>query len=159
MAGFSIYGCLQEQGFSRETNLTSFLQQIEMVALIKFPVHQRRMNIFAAKPNGDSLTFLSELAEHVRVADWTTFNQEAAVCHLFLNSVKCEEAKKATFKILAKTPEGDIKSLVTKLQSIEAYPNKEVSVKPVRLATSKVMQLRTAGVNVPTEVWASVKIL
>ena len=76
---------LKDQGFSRDTNLGSFLQQIEMVALIKFPVHQRRMNIFAAKPNGDSLTFLRELAEHIRVADWTTFNQEAAVCHLFLN--------------------------------------------------------------------------
>merc|ERR1712030_92731 len=55
----------------------------------------------------------------------------AAVCHLFLNSVKCEEAKKAVFKILAKTPEGDIKSLITKLQSIEAYPDKEISVKSV----------------------------
>ena len=65
---------LKDQGFSRETNLGTFLQQIEMVALIKFPLHQRRINIFVAKPNGDSLTFLRELAEHIRVADWTTFN-------------------------------------------------------------------------------------
>ena len=90
------------------------------------------MNIFAAKPSGDSLTFLRELTKNVCVADWKTFNQEAAVCHLFLNSVKCEEAKKACFKILAQTPEGDIKNLVTKLQSIKAYPDKEFStVKPV----------------------------
>ena len=54
---------LKEQGFSRENNLTSFLQQIEMVARIKFPLHQRRMNIFTAKPDRDSLTFLRELAE------------------------------------------------------------------------------------------------
>merc|ERR1712055_1111835 len=101
---------IQDQGLSRDSNLEAFLKQIEMVALIKFPVHQRRMNIFDAKPSRDSLTFLRELTEHGRVADWKTFNQEAALCHLFLKSVQCEEAKKATFKILAKTPEGDIKS-------------------------------------------------
>ena len=112
---------LREKGFSRESNLTSFLKQIEEVALIKFPLHQRRMIIFTAKPNGDSLTFY--------VADWTTFNQEAAACH----SVMFEEAKRAWFKILSKTPEGDIKSLITKLQSIEAYPDKEIAVKPVTI--------------------------
>ena len=67
------------------------------------------------------------------MADWTTFNQEAAACHLFLNSVRCKEAKRACFKILSKTPEGDIKSLITKLQSIEAYPDKEIAVKPVTI--------------------------
>ena len=116
-----------------------------MVALIKFPVHQRRMNIFEAKPSGDSLTFLRELTEYVQVADCKTFNQVAAVCHLFLNSVKCEEAKKACFKILAKTPEGDIRKLVTALQSIEAYPDKEFSkVKPVvvREACGQDLQLQ-----------------
>ena len=104
---------------------------MEEVALIKFPLHQRRMVIFAAKPNGDSISYLRELIEHIRVADWTTFNEEAAACHLFLNSVRCEEAKRACFKILSKTPEGDIKSLITKLQSIEAYPDKEIAIKPV----------------------------
>ena len=53
---------------------------------------------------------------------------------MFLNSVKCEEAKKACFKLLAKNPEGDIRKLVTALQSIEAYPDKEIAkVKPVVL--------------------------
>ena len=82
--------------------MTAFLKQMEEVALIKFPLHQRRMNIFAAKTNGDALTFLRELVDHIRVADWTTFNQEAAACHHFLNSVRCEEAKRACFKILSK---------------------------------------------------------
>ena len=70
--------------------------------MIKFPLHQRRMVIFAAKPNGDSLTFLRELVEHIRVADWTTFNQEAAACHLFLNSVR-ETALKFFLKLLRET--------------------------------------------------------
>ena len=48
--------------------------------------------------------------------------------------MKCEEAKKACFKLLAKNPEGDIRKLVTALQSIEAYPDKEIAkVKPVVL--------------------------
>ena len=42
---------LQDKGFSRQSNLTSFLKQMEEVSLIKFPLHQRRMVIFAAKPN------------------------------------------------------------------------------------------------------------
>ena len=104
---------------------------MDEVALIRFPLHQRRMVIFAAKPNENSISYLRELIEHIRVADWTTFNEEAAACHLFLNSVRCEEAKRACFKILSKTPEGDIKSLITKLQSIEAYPDKETAIKPV----------------------------
>ena len=56
---------------------------MEEVSLIKFPLHQRRMVIFAAKPNGDSLTYLRELVEHICVADWTTFNEEAAPCYFF----------------------------------------------------------------------------
>ena len=36
---------LREKGFSRQSNLTSFLKQMEEVALIKFPLHQRRMDL------------------------------------------------------------------------------------------------------------------
>ena len=89
------------------------------------------MQMFSAKQNGDPLSYLWELIEHIRVADWTTFNEEAAACHLFINSVRCEESKRACFKILSKSPQGDIKSLITKLQSIEAYPDKDVAIKPV----------------------------
>ena len=69
---------LKDKGFSRQSNLTSFLKHTEEVSLIKFPLHQRRMVIFAAKPNGDSISYLRELIEHICVADWTTFNEEAA---------------------------------------------------------------------------------
>merc|ERR1712208_131395 len=106
------------------------------VSLVKFPLHQRRMTAFNAKQTEDPLSYLRELIEHIRVADWITFNEEAAACHLFINSVKCEESKRACFIILAKSPQGDIKSLITKLQSIEAYPDKETSVKPVQVRES-----------------------
>ena len=106
---------------------------MDEVSLVKFPLHNRRMTVFCAKQTGDALAFLRELIENIRVADWATFNEEAAACHIFMNSTKCEESKRACYKILAKSPQGDIKSLITKLQSIEAFPDKETSVKPIQI--------------------------
>ena len=127
---------LKDKGFTAQNDLTSFQHLMDEVSLVKFPLHQRRMTVFCAKQTGDPLSYLRELIEHICVADWATFNEEAAACHLFINSVKCEESKRACFKILAKSPQGDIKSLITKLQSIEAYPDKETSVKPVQVRES-----------------------
>ena len=42
---------------------------MEEVTFIKFPLHQRRMVIFAAKHNEDALPLLRELVEHIHVAD------------------------------------------------------------------------------------------
>ena len=42
---------LKDKGFSRQSNLTSFLKYMDEFALIKFPLHQRRMVIFASKEN------------------------------------------------------------------------------------------------------------
>ena len=127
---------LKDKGFTRQCDLTSFQTLMDDVALIKFPIHQRRMVVFGAKQTGDLLSYLRELIEHIRVSDWTTFNEEASACHLFINSVKCEESKRACFKILSKSQQGDLKSLITKLQSIEAYPDKEVAIKPVLVRDS-----------------------
>merc|ERR1712208_115329 len=125
------------------------------VSLVKFPLHQRRMTAFNAKQTGDPLSYLRELIEHIRVADWTTFNEEAAACHLFINSVRCEESKRACFKILSKSPQGDKKSLITKLQSIEVYLDKYIAIKPVLvpetcMACHSKGQSRIVGENVST---------
>ena len=77
-----LFTALKDKGFSRQSDLTSFLKYMDEVALIKFPLPQRRMVIFAAKPNGDSLSYLRELIEHICVAEWTSFNVEAAASHL-----------------------------------------------------------------------------
>ena len=50
-----------------------------------------------------------------------------------MNSTKCEESKQACYKILSESPQGDTKSLIAKLQAIEAFPDKETSVKPIQL--------------------------
>ena len=66
-------------GLSTQTDLTSFTRLMDEVSLVKFPLHNRRMTVFCAKQTGDALAFLRELIENIRVADWATFNEEAAV--------------------------------------------------------------------------------
>ena len=50
-----------------------------------------------------------------------------------MSFTKCEESKRACYKILAESPQGDTKSLIAKLQAIEAFPDKQASVKPIQL--------------------------
>ena len=52
--------------------------------------------------------------------------------HVFMAFTRDEEAKRACYKILTELPQGDTKALMTKISSIEAFPdNKSVSVKPI----------------------------
>jgi len=67
------------------------------------------------------------------MADWHTFNSEAAAMHVFMAFTRDEEAKKACYKILTELPQGDVRLLMTKISSIEAFPDNKppISVKPV----------------------------
>ena len=56
------------------------------------------------------------------MAEWKTFNDQAAICHLFMNGCKSEEARKACYKTLTETPGGDTKLLMEKLGEIESFP-------------------------------------
>merc|ERR1711936_581312 len=50
----------------------------------------------------------------------------------FMASTRDDEAKRACYKILSDLPQGDTKALMTKISSIEAFPdNKSISVKPI----------------------------
>ena len=120
-------------GLKIQTELTSFPRLMDEVSLVKFPLHNRRMTVFRAKQTGDALSYLREIIENIRVADWSTFNEEAAASHIFMHSTKCEESKRACYKILSESPQGDTKSLIAKIQAIEAFPDKETSVKPIQL--------------------------
>ena len=119
------------KGLHIKTTLTEFPRLMDEVSLIKFPLHNRRMTVFRAKQTGDALSFLREIIENIRVADWSTFNEEAAASHIFMNYTKCEESKQACYKILSESPQGDTKSLIARIQAIEAFPDKETSVKPI----------------------------
>ena len=47
---------------------------------------------------------------------------------------KCEESKRACYKILSELPQGDTQLLMARIQAIEAFPdNKSTSVKPINL--------------------------
>ena len=71
------------------------------------------------KQKGDSLEFLRKLIELVRSAEWGTFSEESSICHLFLNNVKCDEARNICFKILRKNSDGDTKNRIAELQTLK----------------------------------------
>ena len=87
-------------------SLKEFQEVLEVINVVKFPVNQRRVILLEAKQKGDPLEFLRELIELARTAKCSSFGEESAICHLFLNSVKCEDSKKICLKLLRKNPEG-----------------------------------------------------
>ena len=103
---------IKERKFTKENTLEEFLKIIEEVNILKFPVNHRRITLLEAKQMGEPLDFVRELIEFTRLAEWNTFSEECAICHLFLNSVKCDEARKICFKILRKKSEGDPRKLL-----------------------------------------------
>ena len=116
-------GWWKENQFTRTSTLAEFQQVLEVINVVKFPVNQRRVILLEAKQKGDPLEFLSELIELTRAAEWSSFCEESAICHLFLNSVKCKDSKKICFKILRKNPEGDTKKLIAELQTLKNLQN------------------------------------
>ena len=92
------------------------------------------------------MPFLREIIENIRLADWQSFTEEAAACHIFMAFTKCEESKRACYKILTEMPHGDTQLLMAKIQAIEAFPdNKAHSVKPINLRDDdKIRQSCTA---------------
>ena len=133
--------------------MEEFLKIIEEINILKFPVHHRRVTLLEAKQTGDPLEFVRELIELARSAEWSTFSEESAICHLFLNSVKCDEARKICFK----NSDGDSKKLIAELQTLKTLQNvdnqegKAKSVfkaNPVPNVTSKVIWRKIVGDSV-----------
>merc|ERR1712215_617310 len=117
----SWYVELEEKGIKNNTTIEEITTLLQRVAMAKFPIHQRRVDVFECKQKTDSKAFLRELTERVRMADWKTFDDQAAICHLFMNGCKGEEAKRACYKILTENPAGDTKLLMEKLGEIESF--------------------------------------
>ena len=77
---------------------------------------------------------MRELIELAQSAELGTISEESAICHLFLNNVKWDEAKKLCFKILRKNPDGDTKKLIAELQTfknLQNVDNQGEKVKPI----------------------------
>ena len=96
---------------------------MELVGLEIFPIYQHRMKVFRSEQKGDTKSFLREIIENIKLADWKTFNEEAAAYHIFMAFTKNEDAKKACYKILTETPAGCTKSLMEKIAEIESFPD------------------------------------
>ena len=61
---------IKENHFTKHKSLKEFQEVLEIINIIKFPK-----------------------MENVRAAVWLSFCEESAICHLFLNVVKCEDSK------------------------------------------------------------------
>ena len=90
---------IKENHFTKTSTLAEFQQVLEVINVVKFPVNQRRVILLEARQKGEPLEFLRELIELARAAEWSSFGKESAICHLFLNSVKCDKSKMICFKI------------------------------------------------------------
>ena len=97
---------LQEKGLKVNTTLAQLPVIMDKVSQAIFPIHQRRMEVFDCKQKSDSKTYLREIMEKIKMAEWKTFNEQSAACHIFMQGSKSEEARKACFKILTDTPAG-----------------------------------------------------
>ena len=82
------------------STLVDIPQIMDLVALEIFPIHQRRMKVFRSEQKSDTKTFFRGIMESMKLADWKTFNEESAACHISMQFTKSEDAKKACYKIL-----------------------------------------------------------
>ena len=89
---------IKENHFTKTSTLAEFQKVLEVIDVVKFPVNQRRVILLEARQKGEQLEFLRELIDLARAAEWSSFGEESAICHLFLNSDKCDETKKICFK-------------------------------------------------------------
>ena len=63
---------IKERKFTKENTLEEFLQVLETINILKFPIHQRRVTLLDAKQKGDPLEFVRELIELARSTEWGT---------------------------------------------------------------------------------------
>ena len=63
---------LEEKGLDNNTTIDELTILMKKVAIAKFPIHTRRIEVFECKQKSDSKAYLRELTERVRMADWKT---------------------------------------------------------------------------------------
>merc|ERR1712002_367683 len=125
---------IEHVGLKSHSDISHFVKIMDITARNKFPIHARRMKCFTHIQKGDTMTHLREIEESIKLAEWSTFNEEAAATHIFMATTTDEEAKRACFKILGELPEGDVGQLMNKITAIEAFPERRTpvfSAKPV----------------------------
>merc|ERR1711936_1495026 len=121
-------------GLTINSDIPHFLKMMDTAARDKFPMHARRMKVFAHVQKGDTMTHFRQIIESIKLAEWSSFNEDSAAMHIFMATTKDEVAKRACFKILGESPEGDVRQLMNKITAIEAFPESRTptfSAKPI----------------------------
>merc|ERR1712215_248555 len=121
-------------GLTINSDISHFIKMMDTVARDKFPMHARRMKVFTHVHKGDTMTHFRQIIESIKLAEWSSFNEDAAAMHIFMATTKDEVAKRACFKILGESPEGDVRQMMNRITAIEAFPDSRTqtfSAKPV----------------------------
>merc|ERR1711895_408901 len=125
---------IEQVGLTTNSDVAHFIKIMDLAGRKKFPVHGRRMRCFTHCQKADTTSHLREIVESIKLAEWSSFNEEAAALHIFLATTTDEVARRACFKILTESPEGDIGAMMNKISAIEAFPERKLqsfSAKPV----------------------------
>merc|ERR1712090_84493 len=113
---------IEQVGLTTNSDVAHFIKIMDLAGRKKFPVHGRRMRCFTHSQKADTTSHLREIVESIKLAEWSSFNEEAAAMHIFMATTTDEEAKRACYKILGEFPEGDVGQLMNKITAIEAFP-------------------------------------
>merc|ERR1712002_1420725 len=115
---------IEQVGLNNNSDVAHFTKIMDLAGRKKFPVHGRRMRCFTHCQKADTTSHLREIVESIKLAEWSSFNEEAAALHIFLATTTDEVAKRACFKILTELPEGDVGAMMNKISAIEAFPER-----------------------------------
>ena len=80
-------------GLTLNSDISHFIKIMDTAARKKFPVHGRRMKCFTHTQKGDTMSHLREIVESIKLAEWSSFNEEAAAMHIFMATTTDEVAK------------------------------------------------------------------
>merc|ERR1712215_613884 len=86
-------------GLNIHSDISHFAKVMDITARNKFPIHACRMKCFEHAQKGDTMSHLREIVESIKMADWSTFNEEAAAMHIFMATTRDGEAKRACYKL------------------------------------------------------------
>ena len=64
------YTDLKQRGLNIKTEITDFPKIIDFTATEKFPIHNRRLKVFKSEQKADTISFLREIIENIRLADF-----------------------------------------------------------------------------------------
>ena len=98
---------LKGWGFENRTQLHEFIDLIEAISKNKFPICDRRSELFGLRQaNEDPVVFLSKVDDMVKNADWDNITQTDATLLIFQQGVNCAQSKKICSNVIKTNQEG-----------------------------------------------------